>query len=79
MSSAQHMKKLMSLREGLHVMMQCYRRQHFADRYWLMNTPEDTHLGREPTMRKFTKESAMYFCARTCVQTEHSEDAIIIK
>ena len=31
----QHMKKLMSLREGLHVMMQCYMRQHFADRYWL--------------------------------------------
>ena len=34
-SSDQHMKKLMSLREGLHVMMQCYMRQHFADRYWL--------------------------------------------
>ena len=32
-SSDQHMKKLMSLREGLHVMMQCYIRQHFADRY----------------------------------------------
>ena len=32
-SSDQHMKKLMSLREGLHVMMQCYMRQHFADRY----------------------------------------------
>ena len=27
-----HMKKLMSHREGLHVMMQCYMRQHFADR-----------------------------------------------
>ena len=34
-SSDQHMKKLMSLREGLHVMMQCYMRQHFADLYWL--------------------------------------------
>ena len=32
-SSGQHMKKLMSLREGLHVMMQCYLRQYFADRY----------------------------------------------
>ena len=32
-SSDQHMKKLMSLREGLHVMMLCYMRQHFADRY----------------------------------------------
>ena len=32
-SSDQHMKKLMSLREGLHVMMQCYMPQLFADRY----------------------------------------------
>ena len=31
----QHMKKLMSFRGGLHVMMQCHMRQHFADRYWL--------------------------------------------
>ena len=38
-SSDQHMKKLMSLREGLHVMMQCYMRQHFADRYWLHERP----------------------------------------
>ena len=38
-SSDQHMKKLMSLREGLHVMMQCYMRQHFADRYWLHEHP----------------------------------------
>ena len=29
-SSDQHMKKLMSLREGLHVMMQCCMRQHDA-------------------------------------------------
>ena len=29
-SSDQHMKKLMSLREGLHAMMQCYKRQHFG-------------------------------------------------
>ena len=38
-SSDQHMKKLMSLREGLHVMMQCYMRQHFADRSWLHEHP----------------------------------------
>ena len=37
--SDQHMKKLMSLREGLHVMMQCWMRQHFADRYWLHEHP----------------------------------------
>ena len=38
-SSDQHMKKLMSLREGLHVMTQCYMRQHFADRFWLHEHP----------------------------------------
>ena len=36
--SDQHMKKLMSLREDLHVMMQCYMQQHFAAR-------EDMHHG----------------------------------
>ena len=35
-SSDQHMKKLISLREGLHVMMQCDMRQNFATRYWLL-------------------------------------------
>ena len=45
----------MSLREGLHVMMQCHMRQHFADRYWLHE-----QSWREPTMRKFTKESTTY-------------------
>ena len=39
-SSDQHKKKLKSFREGLHVMMQCYMRQHFADRYWLHEHPE---------------------------------------
>ena len=33
-SSDQYVKELMSLREGLHVMMQRDMRQHFADRYW---------------------------------------------
>ena len=40
-SSDQHMKKLMSLREGLYVMMQCYLRQHNAERDWL-----DEHPGK---------------------------------
>ena len=44
-SSDQHMKKLMSLREGLHVMMRCYMRQHFVDRYCHMNIQEDMHRG----------------------------------
>ena len=50
-SSDQHMKKLMSLREG------CYMRQHFADRYWLHEHPGGHASWREPTMREFTKES----------------------
>ena len=37
-SSNQHMRKLMSLRDGLHV-MQCYMRQHFADCHWLRERP----------------------------------------
>ena len=53
-SSNQHMKKLMSLREGLHVMMQCYMRNHFANRYWLHAHPGVHASWREPTMRKFT-------------------------
>ena len=60
-SSCQHMKKLMSLREGLHVMMQCYMRQHFADRYWLHEHPGGHASWRESTMRKFTKESTTFF------------------
>ena len=60
-SSGQHMKKLMSLREGLHVMMQCCMRQHFADRYWLHERLGGHQSQREPTMRKFTKESTTYF------------------
>ena len=60
-SSAQHMKKLMSLREGLHVMMQRYMRQHFADRYWLHEHPGGHASWRKFTMRKFTKESTTHF------------------
>ena len=39
------MKKWMSLREGLHVMTQCYMRQHFADRFCHMNIQENMHRG----------------------------------
>ena len=54
-SSDQHMKKLMSLRESLHVMMQYYMRQHFAEH-------QGGHASwTELTMRKFTKESTTYF------------------
>ena len=53
-SSDQHMKKLVC--EGLHVMMQHYMRQHFADRYWLHEHPGGHASWRESTMRKFTKE-----------------------
>ena len=55
------MKKLMSLREGLHVMMQCYMRQHFVDRYWLHEYPGGRASWRELTMKKCTKESTTYF------------------
>ena len=55
------MKKLMSLRGGLHVVMQCYMRQHSADRYWLHEHPGGRASWRELTMRKFTKESTTYF------------------
>ena len=45
-SSDQHMKKLMSLREGLQVMMQCYMRQHFfLIVIGFMNIPESAHRG----------------------------------
>ena len=60
-SSDQEMKKLMSLPEGLHVIMQCNMRRHFADRYRLHEHPGGLASWRELTMRKFTKESTTYF------------------
>ena len=39
--------------EVLHVMMQCYMRQHFADRCWLHEHPRGHAPWREFTMRKF--------------------------
>ena len=71
-SSDQHMKILMSLREGLHVMMQCYMRQHFADRYWLHE-----HPGRHASYdEEIHKRINHLFRERTCVQMECSEDAV---
>ena len=77
--SDQHVKELMSLREGLHVMMQCYMRQHFADRYLLHEHPGGHASWREPTVRKFKKRIIHLLRERTCVQMECSEDAIRIK
>ena len=52
MSSDQHVKKLMSFREGFHVMTQCNMRQFFADRYWIHEHPGGHASSRERTMRK---------------------------
>ena len=61
MSSDQHMKKLMSLRDSPNVMMQFCMQQHFADRCQLHEHPGGHASWREPTMRKFSKESTTYF------------------
>ena len=83
MSSDQHMNKLMSPREGLHVMMQRYMRQHFADRYRLHERPGGHASWREPTMRKFTKESTTYFVkglvCRWNVQKMRSESSACVR
>ena len=82
-SSDQHMKKLMSQREGLHVMMQCNMRQHFADRYRLHEHSGGHASWREPTMRKFTKESTAYFVkgpvCRWNVQKMRSESSEYVR
>ena len=78
-SSDQHMKKLMSLREGSHVMMQCYMRQHFADRYWLHEHPGGHASWREPCHEEIHKRISHILRERTCVQMECSEDAIRIE
>ena len=59
-SADPNVKEWMPLREIVNVMMQCYMRQHFADRYWLHEHPGGHASCREPTM-KFTKESTTYF------------------
>ena len=48
-STDQHTKKLMSLREGLHVMLQRYMQQYFGDGYWLHGHPGGHASCREPT------------------------------
>ena len=58
-SSDQHMMKLMSLREGLHVMTQCDSTLLIVTVY--MNIQEDMHRGENLQLRKFTKESTTYF------------------
>ena len=82
-SSDQHMKKLMPLREGLHVMMQCYMRQHFADRYWLHEHPGGHSSWRELTMRKFAKESTTNFVkgpvCRWSIQKMQSESSEYVR
>ena len=47
-SSDQHMKKLMSLREGLHVMMQCCSDSTLLIVTGCMNIQEDMHRGENP-------------------------------
>ena len=59
-SSDQHMKKLMSLREGLHVMMQCTCDSTLLIVIGYMNIQQDMHRAREPTLGKFTNESTTY-------------------
>ena len=78
----QHMKKLMSLREGLHVMMQCCMRQHTAGR-WLHEHPGGYASWMEPTMKKFRKESTTYFVkgpvCRWNVQKMRSESSEYVR
>ena len=77
MSSDQHMKKLMSLREGLHVMMKCDMPQYVADRCWLHGRPRrHTCIVERVHNENSHKRIDHVICARTCVQMEHSEDSI---
>ena len=78
-SSDQRMKKLTSLDEGLHVMMQYYMRQHFTDRFWLHEHPGGHALWRKTHDEKIHKRIDHVLCARTCVQMEHSDNAMIIQ
>ena len=71
-SSDQDMNKLMLLREGLCVMIHCYRRQHSADFYRLHEHPGGPASRRELMMRKNV------LCTRTTVQVEQSQDAVRI-
>ena len=63
--------------------MQCYIRQHFADRHWLHEHPGGHVSEREPTIRKFTKESTTYFVkglvCRWNVQKMRSESSQCVR
>ena len=69
----------MSLREGLDVMVQCYVRQHFADRYWLHEHPGGTCVVERTYDEEVDKRIDHFLRERTCVQMECSEDAIRIE
>ena len=51
--TVRNVKKLMPLREGLHEMMQCDMRQHFAERYWLHEHPGRHLSWKESSGMKF--------------------------
>ena len=64
-------------------LMQCCMLQHSADRYWLHDNPGGHASWREPTMKKFTKESSTYFVklpvCRLNVQRMQSESSEYIR
>ena len=66
-SSHEHMKKFMSLHEGLHVMMQCYKRHYFADRCWLHEHPGGHASWRRTNDEEIRKRINHLFRERTCV------------
>ena len=74
--SDQHMKKLVSLRECLHVMMQCH---HFADRYLLHEHSTRTCILERTHDEEIHRRINHVLRTKTCVQMECSEDAIRIK
>ena len=78
-ASSDHMKKLTSLRESIHVMLQCYLRQHFADRHWLHEHPGVHASWREADNEEIHNRINHALRTRNCVQMEHSEDAIRIE
>ena len=69
-SSDQLMKTLMSLREGLHVMVQCDMRQHLADRNWLYEHPGGHASWERNRDEKNHKRIDHVLRARTCVKME---------
>ena len=60
----------MPLREGLHERMQCYMRQHFAERYWLHEHPRRHSSGKESTRMIFMNMP----CECSQMRSESSEN-----